>query len=125
MKIKKGEVRNPGGRTVGSKNKVNRKARNIILKLVEEGEEKLRSEMELLEGKDYVDIYLKMMEYVLPKLSRIEYDPQKEQEEKEVEQIKEEVLMLHQLPLTEMEKIKSIIENANKHIEQEDPRLAR
>lgn len=45
---------------------------DIIEKIVEEGIQKYQDELETLSGKEYVDRFSQLIEYVKPKLSRVE-----------------------------------------------------
>ena len=66
-----GGVRQGAGRPKGSKNKSTHQREVLLNKLADEGGiERIWEELKKLEGKDYIDGITKLLEYVLPKLSR-------------------------------------------------------
>ena len=72
MPFKKGESGNPNGRPKGSENKTTTKFKELGAAMMNQDIDRLRHEMSVLEGKDYVDAYCKLIEYFAPKLSRQE-----------------------------------------------------
>lgn len=66
--FKKGE----GGRKKGSSNKVTIIQRDFIQCLLDSQQDKIKSELSKLTGKDYISAITGMMEFVLPKLQRTE-----------------------------------------------------
>ena len=65
--FKKGDIRiNRKGRPVGSKNNVYG-TRKYLQQLLEDNREKLKYELGELEGKEFVDRYIKLMEFLLAK----------------------------------------------------------
>jgi len=44
----------------------------VIERVLKDGESKFRREMMSMQGKDYIDRYLQLIEYSVPKLSRVE-----------------------------------------------------
>jgi hypothetical protein len=71
MPFEKGKHKT-GGRTSGAKNKNTLIIDSFAQSICDGGMEKFQSELENLEGKDYVNAYLQLFEYVKPKLSRME-----------------------------------------------------
>lgn len=62
-----------GGRTEGTPNKVTATMREFFTKIIEDNQQKALDELGKLTGKDYIEAYLKLAEYAVPKLSRIEH----------------------------------------------------
>ena len=65
---KKGE----GGRPAGVKNKVTTIQRNYIQELLDGEQDKLKVELNKLDGKDYINVITDLMEFCIPKLQRTE-----------------------------------------------------
>lgn len=61
-----------GGRKKGTPNKVTGKARMIAQNLVDDNKDKFEAEMEKLSGKDYCEVYLKLLAFVAPKLKAVD-----------------------------------------------------
>ena len=61
-----------GGRTPGSKNKVESKTKIFLKQLMDDQQEKIERELQKLEGKAYLDAVNTFLEYSEPKLSRTE-----------------------------------------------------
>jgi hypothetical protein len=61
-----------GGRKKGSTNKVDSATREFLKNIVENNQDKIKKELEKLDGKPYLDAVLSLMEYVQPKLNRTE-----------------------------------------------------
>ena len=68
--FQKGEVTNPKGRPNGAGDKNKRKIREWLDEYLTNNTLKLYTELEKLSGKDYVDSFVKLMEYGIPKLQR-------------------------------------------------------
>lgn len=71
MAFEKGKHKT-GGRVAGAKNKKTLIIDSFAKTICDGGMEKFQKELNTLLGKDYVDAYLKLFEYVKPKLSRTE-----------------------------------------------------
>jgi len=56
-----------GGRWVGVKNKVPRAVKDALLEIVGENIDKLRYELDKLEGREYIDALTKLLPYVVAK----------------------------------------------------------
>jgi len=63
-----------GGRTVGTKNKVDSKTKLFYAGLIEKNHAKIEKELDTLEGKTFIDAINSLSEYCLPKLSRVEVE---------------------------------------------------
>jgi len=67
MPFKKGEVTNPKGRPTGSKNKSTTVLKNWIADFVEANRERIESDFELLEPKERIQMFEKLLSYVIPR----------------------------------------------------------
>ena len=72
MPFTKGKSGNPNGRKVGTPNGVTGALRERVQRLLESQFERVVLDMESLEPKERVNAWLKLAEYVLPKLNRSE-----------------------------------------------------
>jgi hypothetical protein len=71
MPYETGTSGNPTGRPKGSSNKATTAARETIAAaLAGANAEKLAAQLDSLTGKDYIDAYVKLAEFVTPKLQR-------------------------------------------------------
>lgn len=71
MPYETGTSGNPTGRPKGSANKATAAARETIATaLAGANAEKLAAQLDSLTGKDYIDAYVKLAEFVTPKLQR-------------------------------------------------------
>lgn len=61
-----------GGRQKGTPNKVKSQTKKFLEQLIEDQQDKIKQELENLEGKAYLDAVGNLMEYSQPKLSRTE-----------------------------------------------------
>ena len=71
MPFKKGKNKT-GGRSKGTPNAVTHDLREAVRELVEGNVERIRQDLEALEPKERVSAWLKLTEFVLPKLQRTE-----------------------------------------------------
>lgn len=71
MAFEKGQSGNPTGRKAGAPNKATATAREAISAALAGGDAgKLAAALDTLTGKDYIDAYVKLAEFVTPKLAR-------------------------------------------------------
>lgn len=71
MGFKKGESGNPSGKPPGTPSKVTKEVRSVIKEVLEGIDAPtLLKKLKELEGKDFVDGYVKLAEFVTPKLQR-------------------------------------------------------
>ena len=79
---KKGEVRNPAGKPKGTQNKATKAAKEIIVSLVDELAPQVQGRMDALEDKDWLLVYIKLLDFVVPKVTPIPaIDPMSERPE--------------------------------------------
>ena len=62
-----------GGRTKGTPNKVTAIQREFIQSLLDSQNSKIEAELSSLSGKEYLSVILSLMEFTVPKLSRLTY----------------------------------------------------
>src|SRR6185312_7903621 len=67
MPFEKGQINNPNGRPKGATNKISAEQRDYLRAYVIKNAGKFEAEMKRLKGKAYVQIYLMLMQYILPK----------------------------------------------------------
>lgn len=72
MPFEKGKSGNPRGRKKGTQNAVNRDLRERVRDLLESQFDQIALDLAGLEAKDRVNAWLKLSEFVLPKLQRSE-----------------------------------------------------
>lgn len=81
MPFKKGVSGNPNGRTKGTPNAITRELRQRVQELLEKHFDKVAANIEALEPKEQIAVWLKLAEFVLPKLQRTEMDVYTEEKE--------------------------------------------
>lgn len=74
MAFKKGYSGNPTGKPKGAKNKTTLDLRKAINDFLNENFEKIKSDIDSLEPKDRVKIYIDLLQYGLPKLQTVRMD---------------------------------------------------
>lgn len=73
MPFKKGQSGNPAGRKPGTANKATRAVREVMAEFAQlNAEAASRKLNEIEDPKDWLDAYLKALEFALPKLARVE-----------------------------------------------------
>jgi hypothetical protein len=80
--FKKGRQKT-GGKIRGSQDSKTVLVNSFINHAIEGGADKFRDELMKLEGKNYVDAYLRLLEYVAPKLQRTQLVASVEEETKQ------------------------------------------
>jgi hypothetical protein len=63
-----------GGRVKGSENKATGELRDFISHLVNENKDKLQNDLDMLEPKERVDAFIKLLEFTTPKLQRTQLE---------------------------------------------------
>lgn len=71
MPFEKGKQKT-GGRAKGTPNALNRDLREVVRALVEDNAEQVRQDLAALDPKERVNAWLKLTEFVVPKLQRTE-----------------------------------------------------
>ena len=83
MRFQKGNKM--GGRTTGSKNRVNQPIRDKFLELLETNMERMQKDLDELEPKERIKLLLDMASFCIPKLKAIEQNNFNHNETNEVE----------------------------------------
>jgi len=68
--FQKGKSGNPDGRPIGAKDKRKTKIREVIGAALDNNADRVKDELDQLSGKDFLDFYIKLLEFGLPKLQR-------------------------------------------------------
>jgi chorismate synthase len=85
MPYENGVSGNPHGRPKGAANKATAAARETIAAVLAGADaEKLAAQLNKLTGKDYIDAFVKLAEFVTPKLQRTALQPEKEDRVNEI-----------------------------------------
>ena len=72
MPLQPGNSGNPAGRPMGQPNRITSQVRNVISEVLASVDvSMLQQKLQELEGKDFLDAYAKLAEFVAPKLQRI------------------------------------------------------
>lgn len=88
MPFQKGESGNKNGRPKGSPNKATTTVKKLVASFLTENFERFKMEAASLEGKEFCMMYLKMIDFEVPRLSRqataVDFSQLSEQEAEQV-----------------------------------------
>jgi Family of unknown function (DUF5681) len=105
MRYIKGQSGNPSGKPKGVTNKISAKQREYLRDFVENNKETFEKELKKLKGRAYVQAYLALMQYILPKPATAEL--------KEVPKLEEFIAMTPEERQVAMEEIRESLRNEN------------
>lgn len=74
MRYKKGQSGNPAGRPKGIKDKRTQQWEELMEYMVSEGSERAMQHLESLDGEQFFEAFMKILEYAKPKKARTEID---------------------------------------------------
>jgi len=74
MPAKKGFTNNPNGRPAGTPNKLTKELRTVLKDFIFDELEALPAKLDELDTKDRIEIIIKIMPYVLPKVDNVKGD---------------------------------------------------
>jgi hypothetical protein len=103
MPFQKGQSGNPAGKAKGSKYKMSAEHRDFLRDLLRKNKKKLAIELKELEGREFVQMYVTLMQYVLPKPATAEV--------KEVPELEEFIAMTPEERQVVMEEIRESLGN--------------
>lgn len=66
--MEKGQTNNPNGRPKGTPNKITTTVRYWLLGVINDNREQLQDDLQKLEPKERVEVILKLLPYILPKV---------------------------------------------------------
>jgi 23S rRNA C2498 (ribose-2'-O)-methylase RlmM len=69
--LQKGQTNNPNGRPKGVANKITKELRNLLKSIIAKELETLPEQLESLPAKDRIELIVKLMAYVLPKIDTV------------------------------------------------------
>ena len=103
MPFQKGQSGNPAGRTKGSNYKMSAEHRDFLRDLLRKNKEKFERQLEELTGRDFIQTYTSLMQYVLPKPATAEL--------KEVPKLEEFIAMTPEERQVVIEEIRESLNN--------------
>ena len=70
--MRKGQTNNPNGRPKGQPNKLTAEFKSVVQQIISSNVEQVQRDIAVLEPKERVDVFVKLLAYVLPKQQNIE-----------------------------------------------------
>lgn len=105
MPFQKGQSGNPAGKKKGTTNKISAEQRDYLRDFLLADKKKFEQEIKKLKGKNYLQIYITLMQYILPKPATAEL--------KEVPKLEAFIAMTPEERQIAMEEIRESLNNEN------------
>lgn len=80
MGLPKGKTNNPDGRPAGSLNKTTKELRETLKSVLSDEIEKIPETLQQLDPKEKLEIVVKLLPYIVPKMQSIQYKDEAEQQ---------------------------------------------
>jgi hypothetical protein len=83
MGQRKGQTGNPNGRPTGTPNKVTSNLREFVKRLIDDNAETISADLAAMDAKDRMQVFIKLIEYIIPKKREIEDNNEEERKRDE------------------------------------------